>query len=139
MLKTTKKLINEQEVIWILKEIVEKSYEEIKDEEVLLCLECADVDLEIATSNHFEFQEAIKKNFELDKFGEILDYDGYRQLMYELYDYFIELHISSGFFDFFPEGEYEVEGEMILSDSDIIAPKGKFYAPFEHALLNNKS
>ncbi|WP_071395224.1 hypothetical protein [Bacillus tuaregi] len=134
MLKTTKKLVNEQEIIDILQSIVKKSYDEIKDEEVLLCLECADVDLEIATSSHDEFQEAIKKNFELDEFGEILEYDDQRQLMYELYDYFIDLHISSGLFDFFPEGEYEVAGEKLLSDSDIIAPKGIFYAPFEHAL-----
>ncbi|WP_394232412.1 hypothetical protein [Niallia oryzisoli] len=137
MLKTTKKLVNEQEVIEILQSIVKKSYDEIKDEEILLCLECADVDLEIATANHFEFHEALKKNFELDEFGEILDYDEYRQLMYELYDYFIDLHINSGLFDFFPEAEYEVEGEMLISDSDIIAPKGKFYAPFEHALKNS--
>ena len=134
MLKTTKKLLNEQEIIEILQSIVEKSYEEIKDEEILLCLECADVDLEIATSNHFEFQEAIKKNFEVDEFGEIIDYDEYRQLMYELYDYFIDLHITSELFDFFPEGEYEVDGEMLCSDSDIIAPRGKFYAPFEQAV-----
>ena len=42
---------------------------------------------------------------------------------------------SCGLFDFFPEGNYQVEGEDLISDSDIIAPKGKFYAPFEHALL----
>ena len=135
MLKTTKQLVNVEEIMRILQDIVEKSYEEIKNEEILLCLECCDVDLEIATSNHFEFQEAIKVNFELDEFGEIVDYNEYRQLMYELYDYFIELHKSCGLFDFFPEGHYQVEGEDLVSDSDIIAPKGKFYAPFEHALL----
>jgi hypothetical protein len=135
MLKTTKQLVNVEEIMTILQDIVEKSYEEMKNEEVLLCLECCDVDLEIATSNHFEFQEAIKVNFELDEFGEITDYNDYRQLMYELYDYFIELHKNSGLFDFFPEGHYQVEGEDLVSDSDIIAPIGKFYAPFEHALL----
>ncbi|HEY4549011.1 MAG TPA: hypothetical protein VIG98_01885 [Bacillus sp. (in: firmicutes)] len=135
MLKTTKQLVNVEEIMRILQDIVEKSYEEIKGEEILLCLECSDVDLEIATSNHFEFQEAIKENFEIDEFGDIVDYDEYRQLMYELYDYFIELHKSCGLFDFFPEGNYQVEGEDLVSDSDIIAPKGKFYAPFEHALL----
>jgi hypothetical protein len=135
MLKTTKQLVNVEEIMRILQDIVEKSYEEIKGEEILLCLECSDVDLEIATSNHFEFQEAIKENFEIDDFGDIVDYDEYRQLMYELYDYFIELHKSCGLFDFFPEGNYQVEGEDLVSDSDIIAPKGKFYAPFEHALL----
>lgn len=139
MLKTTKRLINEEIIIKLLQEIVEKSYEEISDEEVLLCLECSDVDLEIATSNHFEFQQAIKENFELDQFGEILDYNDYRKLMCELYDDFIEMHINSGLFDFFPEGEYEVEGEKLVSDSDMIAPKGKFYAPFEQALLSKNN
>lgn len=139
MLKTTKRLINEEIIIKLLQEIVEKSYEEISNEEVLLCLECSDVDLEIATSNHFEFQQAIKENFELDQFGEILDYNDYRKLMCELYDDFIEMHINSGLFDFFPEGEYEVEGEKLVSDSDMIAPKGKFYAPFEQALLSKNN
>jgi hypothetical protein len=138
MLKTTKSLINEEIITQLLQEIVEKSYEAIKEEEVLLCLECSDVDLEVATSNHFEFQNAIKENFELDEFGEILDYDHYRKLMCELYDEFIEMHINSGLFDVFPEGEYEVEGEKLISDSDMIAPKGKFYAPFEQALLSKK-
>ena len=63
MLKTTKQLVNVEEIMSILQDIVEKSYEEIKNEEILLCLECSDVDLEIATSNHFEFQEAIKDKF----------------------------------------------------------------------------
>ncbi|MCQ6276202.1 hypothetical protein JMM81_14835 [Bacillus sp. V3B] len=137
MLKTTKQLVNEEIIIKILQDIIEKSYEEINGEEILLCLECSDVDLEVATSNHFEFHHAIKENFELDEFGEILDYDDYRKLMYELYDEFIDMHINSGLFDFFPEGEYEVEGKKIVSDSDIIAPRGKFYAPFEQALLSN--
>lgn len=134
MLKTTKKLVNEELIVAILNDIVKKTYEEIKDEEVLLCLECSDVDLEVATENHFEFQDAIKENFELDEFGDIVDYVEYKKLMYELFDYFIELHINSGFFDYYPEGEYTVNGKILLSDSDIIAPKGKFYAPFEHAL-----
>ena len=102
MLKTTKQLVNVEEIMRILQDIVEKSYEEIKNEEILLCLECCDVDLEIATSNHFEFHEAIKTNFELDEFGDIVDYDEYRQLMYELYDYFIELHKELWFIRFFP-------------------------------------
>lgn len=137
MLNTTIPLKNEEKIVTILKEIVEKSYNELKDEEVLLCLECCDVDLEIATSNHYEFEEVIKENFELDEFGEIIDIETYRKLMYDLNDFFIELHKTSGLFDFFPEGEYKVDGEVLESDSDIIAPKGKFYAPFEEA-LNHK-
>lgn len=135
MLNTTKKLINEEQIIKILKEIVINSYQQIKEEDVLLCLECCDVDLEIATANDLQFEEAIKANFELDEFGEIVDHDEYRHLMYELYDFFIELHKESGFFDFFPEGEYTVNGETRESDSDMISPKGRFYAPFEEALL----
>nr|WP_295970586.1 hypothetical protein [uncultured Bacillus sp.] len=134
MLHTTKQLINEATITNILKDIVAHSYDEIKEEDVLLCLECCDVDLSIATSNHFEFQEAIKENFVLDKFGEIEDQDEYRRLMCELHDFFIELHKESGLFDFFPEGEYQVSGENRFSDSDIIAPKGRFFAPFEDAM-----
>jgi hypothetical protein len=137
MLKTTKKLVNEELIVNILKDIVKKSYEEIEDEPVLLCLECCDVDLEIATANHFEFQDAIKENFEIDEFGDIVNDDEYRKLMYELFDSFIEFHINSGFFDYFPEGKYTVNGENRLSDSDIIAPKGKFYAPFEDAICSS--
>jgi hypothetical protein len=137
MLKTTIPLQNVQRIINIMKGLVEKAYHEIKDEEVLLCLECCDVDLEIATSGNEEFEELIKENFELDEYGEIIHVDLYRQLIHELYDYFIELHRNSGFFDYFPEGEYIVDGEIRESDSDMLAPKGKFYAPFEDA-LNNK-
>ena len=134
MIKTTQKLVNEDKITTILMDIVQRSYDELKEEDVLLCLDCCDVDLEIATENHFEFEEALKENFELDEFGEIIDYDDYRQLMFELYDYFIELHKNSGLFDFFPEGEYLVNGELQLSDCDKLAPKGRFYAPFEGAL-----
>ncbi len=136
MLNTTKQLINEVVIIDILKELVIHSYEELKEEDILLCLECCDVDLEIATSSHFEFQEAIKENFELDEFGDILDTDEYRHLICELHDYFVRLHKKSGLFDFFPEGEYNVKGEIRNSDSDMIAPKGRFYAPFEDATMS---
>ncbi|MBB6446349.1 hypothetical protein [Bacillus benzoevorans] len=135
MLNTTKQLENEEIISDILKDIVVHSFEEIKDEDVLLCLECCDVDLEIATSNHFAFQEAIKVNFALDEFGDIVDLDEYRQLICELHHYFVELHKESGLFDFFPEGEYNVKGETRNLDSDMIAPKGRFYAPFEDAVI----
>lgn len=134
MLKTTKQLRNEEKIINILKDLVFHSYEEVKDEDVLLCLDCCDVDLAVAVSSHFEFQAAIKENFELDDFGEILDVDEYHHLICELHDYFVELHKESGLFDFFPEGEYTVNGEKRISDSEILAPKGRFYAPFDDAL-----
>lgn len=136
MLNTTKQLKNEEVIINILKGIVLHSYEELKEEDILLCLECCDVDLEIATSSHFDFQEAIKENFELDEFDDILDMDEYRHLICELHDYFVELHKQSGLFDFFPEGEYNVKEEIRNSDSDMIAPKGRFYAPFEDATIS---
>ena len=59
--------------------------------------------------------------------------DEYRHLICELHDYFVELHKESGLFDFFPEGEYNVRGDIRNSDSDMIAPKGRFFAPFEDA------
>ncbi|WP_338469283.1 hypothetical protein R4Z10_10615 [Niallia sp. XMNu-256] len=137
MLKTTKKLVNEEKVVRILTDIVKKSYEEIIDDPVLLCLECTDVDLDVATANHFEFQEAIKENFELDEYGDVIHYEEYQLLMKELFDFFIELHIHSEWFDYFPEGEYIVNGEGLLSDSEVIAPKGTFYAPFEEATIES--
>lgn len=138
MINTTKKLINEDKITKILTEIVEKTYEEIKEEKILLCMECSDIDLEVAVSNHFDFQEAIKENFELDEFEEILDYEGYQRLMDELQDYFIELHIKSGLFDYFPEGEYTVQDKKLISDSEVLGPKGVFYAPFEQAINPKK-
>ena len=53
MLNTTKQLRNEAVINNLLKEIVLHSYEELKEEDILLCLECCDVDLEIATSQSF--------------------------------------------------------------------------------------
>lgn len=134
MLKTSIQLKNKEKITAILMQIIDNSYEELKEEEVLLCLECCDVDLEVATSNHYDFEEAIKENFELDPFGDVIDDGGFRKLMFELNECFIELHKQSGLFDFFPEGEYEVDGEVRESDTEMIAAKGIYYAPFEDAL-----
>lgn len=136
MLNTTKKLINGEKITQILLELIQQSYKEAKEEKLLLCMECSDIDLEIALSNHFELEEAIKENFSLDEFGDVIENEEYRNLMYELHEYFVDLHISSGLFDFFPEGEYEVQNEKLYSDSDVLAPKGIFYAPFEQAQNN---
>jgi len=137
MVKTTKKLKNEEKITRILMEIIKQTYLEAKDEKLLLCLECSDIDLEVATSSHFEFEEAIKENFALDEFGVIIDEEEYRNLIYELHEYFVELHINSGLFDFFPEGDYDVGDEKLYSDSEVLAPKGIFYAPFEQARKKN--
>ncbi|WP_318502683.1 hypothetical protein [Bacillus sp. T3] len=137
MLKTTKELVNSEKILSILQEIVNRSYERIKGEEVLLCLDCLDVDLYIATSNHDEFIESIKENFELDEDFEIIDYEGYRELMDELNENFILLHSISGLFDYFHPGDYIVNGETRFQEGEYLAPKGVFYAPFEDAVNKN--
>jgi hypothetical protein len=135
MLKTKKKLVNADLIYSILMEIVKSSYESLKGEEVLLCLDCLDVDLYIATYNNDEFEDAIKANFQLDENFEIIDYDGYKELMDELHENFILMHTTSGLFDFFPEGEYEINGECRYQESDHLAPSGVFAFPFEDGVI----
>jgi len=134
MLNTKRPLINAEKIYKILMGIVIKSYENVKGEEILLCLDCLDVDIYLATNDHEEFIEAIKENFELDDDYEIVDYEGYRELMDELNENFILFHSTSGLFDYFPPGEYEVDGEIREQENDYLAPKGVFYAPFEDAV-----
>ncbi|GKU80713.1 nucleotidyltransferase family protein [Niallia sp. NCCP-28] len=133
-MNTTKKVSNEDEIKSILKKMVDTAYEQIKGEEILLCMECCDVDLFVAAESYPELEEAIKKNYELDEYGEVIDHDGYIQLMRELDDYFVELHIQSGYYDYFPAGIYELDGKEEETETDILAPKGVFYAPFEEAV-----
>jgi len=133
-MNTTKKLKNRDQIKSILKKMVDTAYEQIKGEEVLLCMECCDVDLFVAAESYPELEEAIKKNFELDENGQAADYDSYIQVMRELDDYFVELHIQSGYYDYFPAGIYELDGKEEETETDILAPKGVFYAPFEEAL-----
>ncbi|EAR66806.1 hypothetical protein B14911_27405 [Bacillus sp. NRRL B-14911] len=135
MLQTAKTLINADEIEDMLKKMVEKAYLDIKDDPMLLCIDCSDVDLYVASSGNLEFEELIKANFKLDEYGDPLDNKEYQTLMCELHDCFIELHKSSGMFDYFPEGEYEVKGEKRDSETDMLGPKGVFFAPFEDALL----
>jgi hypothetical protein len=134
MLQTTKTLINADAIEEMLKKMVEKAYMDIKDDPMLLCIECSDVDLYVASSGNVEFEELVKANFEQDEYGDPIDSEEYQRLMYELHDSFIELHKSSGMFDYFPEGEYEVNGEKRDSETDMLGPKGIFFAPFEDAL-----
>jgi hypothetical protein len=135
MLNTRRTLVNSDEIHQILVDLVKTSYESIKDEEILLCIDCLDVDLYLAVTDHDPFDEAIKKNFELDEDYEIIDYDGYRELMEDLDIAFVELHKSGGLFDYFPPGEYVVEGETREEEGEYLAPKGIFFAPFEDALV----
>lgn len=135
MLTSKIELVNQEKIEKLLKEIVQTAYDEVREEEMLLCMECGDVDLYIATTNHEEFQNAIKENFELDEFGAIIDHSKYLQVMEDLHDYYIEIFETSGLFDYFPSGFYEVNGEKIFSETDMLGPKGVFYAPFDEAKL----
>lgn len=134
MLKTTRNLVNSDRIYEMLINIVQTSYKNIKDEEILLCLDCLDVDLYVATEENDEFDDAIKENFELDENYEIIDYNGYRKLMDELDQVFVDLHKTTGLFDYFPPGQYKVGDEIRVQTCDFFAPKGVFYAPYEDAL-----
>jgi hypothetical protein len=136
MIKTRRTLVNKERIQAILIDLMNTSYENIKDEEILLCLDCLDVDLYLATTNHDEFDEAIKANFDLDEDYEIIDYEAYRELMEDLDLAFLELHKTSGLFDYFPPGEYKVNGELREQEGEHLAPKGIFYAPYEDALVD---
>ncbi|TRZ38059.1 hypothetical protein CEQ21_21845 [Niallia circulans] len=133
-MKTTMILKNADKINQLLTDIVKESFEEIRGEEVLLCMECCDVDLFVTVDSHEELTCAIKENFELDEFGEVLDKEAYIQLLKELDEYYVELHIQSGFYDYFPAGTYTVNGKEEETETDILAPKGIFYAPFEEAV-----
>jgi hypothetical protein len=134
VLRTKSALRNVEQIDTILKELVQNSYDEVREEGLLLCMECGDVDLYIAASHHEVLQEAINCNFQFDEYGEVIERDKYQQLMDDLYEYFLTLHIESGYFDYFPAGKYEVDGDMRESETDMLAPKDQYYAPFEDAL-----
>ncbi|MBK5441937.1 MULTISPECIES: hypothetical protein [Peribacillus] len=134
MFQTKIQLANPDKIDSVLKEIVQNSYEEVREERLLLCMECGDVDLYIAASNHEELQDAINENFEIDECGEIIKLEEHQQLMDDLYEYFLKLHKESNLFDFFPAGYYIVDGESRESETDMLGPKGLFSAPFEDAI-----
>lgn len=134
-MKTTMNLVNKEKIKQILKEMVDDAYENIKGEEVLLCMECCDVDLYIAADSCEPFLEAVRENFALDELGEIIDREAYHILMRELDEYYVDLHINSGYYDYFPAGNYKLNGREEESETNILAPKGVFYAPFEEAVI----
>ncbi|MFD6443405.1 hypothetical protein ACFWDG_27470, partial [Peribacillus sp. NPDC060186] len=88
MFQTKIQLANPDKIDSVLKEIVQNSYEEVREERLLLCMECGDVDLYIAASNHEELQDAINENFEIDECGDIIKLEEHQQLMDDLYEYF---------------------------------------------------
>ncbi|MGE7760090.1 hypothetical protein [Peribacillus sp. NPDC097895] len=134
MFQTKIKLSNPEKIDAILKKIVQESYDEALEEKLLLCMECGDVDLYIASSNNEELQDAINENFEIDECGEIIKVDEHQELMDDLFDYFQIIHKESDMFDFFPAGIYSIAGESRESDTDMLAPRGLFSAPFEDAI-----
>ncbi|KWW22488.1 MULTISPECIES: hypothetical protein [Peribacillus] len=134
MLQTKIKLSNPAKIEAILMGIVRKSFEEAQKDKLLLCMECGDVDLYIASSNHDELQDAINENFEFDEYGECIKPEEYQELMDDLYEYFLILHKESALFDFFPAGPYTVAGGSRESETDMLAPRGLFSAPFEDAI-----
>ncbi|MDM5359055.1 hypothetical protein ACDZ29_24670 [Peribacillus sp. RS7] len=134
MIQTKIKLTNPEKIEAILKEIVQKSYQEALEEKLLLCMECGDVDFFIAYSNNEELQDAINENFVIDECGEIMKLDEHQELMDDLYEYFLIIHKESDLFDFYPAGPYTVGGESRESDTDMLAPSGLFSAPFEDAI-----
>jgi len=135
VVKTTMKLVNQEKIKQILKQMVDDAYANIKGEEVLLCMECCDVDLYVAAESCEPFIEAVKVNFELDDLGEIMDREAYHILMRELDEYYVDLHVKSGYYDYFPAGTYKVDGREEESETNVLAPKGVFYAPFEDAVI----
>lgn len=134
MLQTKINIQNAEQIDVILKELVLNSYNEASEEGYLLCMECGDVDVYIAAAHHEQLQDAITSNFQLDEYGEVINREEYHQLMDDLYEYFLLLHIESGYFDYFPAGIYEVQGEKRQSETDMLAPKHQYYAPFEDAI-----
>ncbi|MFJ7753744.1 hypothetical protein ACQKGI_03140 [Peribacillus muralis] len=134
MIQTKIKLANAAKIEAVLMGIVRKSFEEAKKDKLLLCMECGDVDLYIASSNNDELQDAINENFEFDEYGIIIKFEEHQELMDDLYEYFLILHKESDLFDFFPAGPYSVAGESRESETDMLAPRGLFSAPFEDAI-----
>ena len=134
-MKTIRQLDNFNEIDSILKQMVRNSYDEAREERLLLCMECGDVDLYIAASNHAGLQDAINMNFTIDDCGEIIEHEEYQELMDELSEYFWDLYKDSDVFDFFPAGSYEIKGDERESETDMLGPKGLFSAPFEDSII----
>lgn len=128
-------LINPETIEEILLDIVRTSYDQIKNESMLLYVDKNEINILVATEWHEEFQDSIKANFLLDEEGDIIDQTGYYELLQDLQIEFIKMHKNCGLFDFFPAGVYEVKGAQRHQESDSLAPKGKYFAPFEDALL----
>jgi hypothetical protein len=106
-------LVNAQEIEEILFEIVKTAYEQIKDEAMLLYIDQGEINILVATDANDEFEDAIKANFLLDEDGDIIDQEGYYQLLRELQAALIDTYKTCGLFNFFPAGTYDVNGETL--------------------------
>ena len=134
MLHTKMKLVNEPALEELLMDIVRTAYDQIKNLSMLLSVE-HEMDVLIATEGHETFNDVIKENFILDEFDDIEDREGYQQLIEDLQVEFVQMHKRSGLFDYFPAGEYDVNGEKRYQPDAKLAPVGRFYAPFEDAVM----
>ena len=135
MLQTRMNLINAELIEEILLDIVRTAYDQIKGQSLLLYIDQNEINILVATEEHEEFQSSIRENFILDEDGDIVDQKGYHELLQDLQIEFIKMYKQCGLFDFFPAGVYEVKGVQRCQESDSLAPKGTYFAPFEDALL----
>ncbi|MBP3039968.1 hypothetical protein J9303_10760 [Bacillaceae bacterium Marseille-Q3522] len=134
-----KNIKNHDKIEKLLKKKIIETYEDVKEGKDLLCLECGDIDLYVVVANDVVLEDTLKENFQLDEYGDVIDEQAYKELIFQLYDRFISLYLQSGLFDFFPAGTYFVHGEERTTETDYLTAAGVFYAPFEDALKDNES
>jgi hypothetical protein len=107
---TTVKLMNKAEIEELLLEIVKTAHDQLRGQAMLLNVK-EEIDLFVATEGHETFGEVIQKNFMLDEADEVIDEEQYRLLLNDLSVAFEEMYKTAGLFDYFPAGEYVVNGE----------------------------
>jgi hypothetical protein len=134
VINTTGKLINEDEIKELLLEIVKTAHDQLRGQAMLLNVN-RDIDLLVATEGQDTLIDLIKENFLLDEDGDIIDEEKYRLLLDDLQMEFVKMYKTTGLFDFFPAGEYEINGEERYQQFETIATKGMYFAPFEDCLI----
>lgn len=135
MLQTRLTLVNSDLIEKILIDIVKTAYDNVKNISMLLYIDKDELNIMVATEGNEDFEEAIKDNFHLDEDGDIIDQKGYYELLQDLQIEFIKMYKTCGLFDFFPSGYYEINDVQRLQNSDTLAPRGRYYAPFEESIL----
>jgi hypothetical protein len=134
MIHTTVKLVNIEEIEELLLEIVKTAHDQLRGQAMLLNVK-EEIDLFVATEGHETFEEVIQKNFMLDEYDETIDEEQYRLLLNDLQVAFEEMYKTTGLFDYFPAGEYFVNGEKRYQPDEMVATKGMYSAPFEDCLV----